>query len=139
MGLLLILAGVSSWVGGRFNWVSNFCARVVWLAVKGTEMLTILVYERAGCLVCGGAGFFDFSSSQGRFHLLEVLLYGCSLLLLCIKVPLLLTEIYCKFLRGNRLGQSHSWFSCPIGAMDLFPQAELDAFLIVVFPFHLFC
>jgi hypothetical protein len=56
MELLLILEGVSSWVGGRFNWVSNFCARVVSLVVEGTEMLTISFCERIGFLVCSGVG-----------------------------------------------------------------------------------
>jgi hypothetical protein len=58
MGLLLILAGVSSWVGGRLNWESNICEQVVWLAVEGTEMLKNLICERIGFLVCGGMGIF---------------------------------------------------------------------------------
>ncbi len=58
MGLLLILAGESSRVGGRFNWVSNFCARVAWLAVEGTETLTVLFCERQDVWYVVVWGFF---------------------------------------------------------------------------------
>jgi hypothetical protein len=58
MGLQLILAGVSSWVGGRFNWVSNFYVRVAWLAVEGTEMLTVYVVRGQDVWYAVVWGFF---------------------------------------------------------------------------------
>jgi hypothetical protein len=56
MGLLLVLAGVPSWVGGRFNWETNFYARVASLVVEGTKMPTISFCVRIGFLACGGVG-----------------------------------------------------------------------------------
>ncbi len=136
MGPLLILAGVSSWVRSRFNWESYFCVRVVSLVVGGLKMLTTLFCERIGFLVSGGVGIIPAVRAD------SISLRRCSraAVFFCSALRSLFCWLKSKaFCFGNGSVLSHSCFSSHIGAMGLFTQARLNAFQIVVFPFHLFC